>query len=77
MEDNKANITPGQGQPDNNERYIGIGILSFLIPLAGWIIFGVNRKDNPRKAEVAWKAAWWGFGIGVFCNLIYTYGLAE
>jgi hypothetical protein len=49
-------------------------LISFLIPLVGFIIYGVNSSQRPYKAKKALTAAAWGIGLGVilmFCiNMI-------
>lgn len=48
---------------------VGTIILSFLLPLVGWIYWGLNRKTDPAKAAQAAKAAW----IGVVVNLLISF----
>lgn len=63
-------VTPTQ---PNNELYtaeedepsVGLNILSVLIPLAGWIMYFVFKKDSPIKAKSCAKFAWIGFAIDV------------
>lgn len=45
---------------------IGWGILAFLIPIAGWIMYFVWKDDTPKRASQASTIAW----IGVILNLI-------
>ena len=47
----------------------GEQIVSFLIPLIGFIIYGVNSSQRPYKANKALKAAVWGICIGVIAIL--------
>lgn len=42
---------------------VGWGILAFLIPLAGWIMYFVWKEESPHKASQASTIAWIGFGI--------------
>ena len=45
-------------------------LVSFLIPLIGFILYGANSKKNPNAAE---KYLWWsisGFVIGIILNII-------
>ena len=40
----------------------GLGVLCFLIPLLGLILYLVWKDEKPIKAKGAGKAALWGFG---------------
>lgn len=42
---------------------IGIGVLSFIVPLVGFILFFVWKKDYPLKAKQALVVASISFGI--------------
>ena len=44
---------------------IGWGILAFLIPLAGWIMYFVWRDETPKRASQAATLAWIGFGLNL------------
>lgn len=49
---------------------VGWGILSFFIPIAGWILYFVWKDQTPRRASQAATLAWIGFGIGFVLNLL-------
>ncbi|WP_195629507.1 FHA domain-containing protein [Bacteroides finegoldii] len=49
---------------------IGWGILAFLIPLAGWIMYFCWRSETPRRASQAATCAWWGFGVGILIRIL-------
>lgn len=40
---------------------IGWGILAFLIPIAGWIMYFVWKDETPKRASQANTIAWCGF----------------
>lgn len=42
---------------------VGWGILAFLIPIAGWIMYFVWKDEFPHKASQASTIAWIGFAI--------------
>ncbi len=42
---------------------IGWGILAFLIPIAGWIMYFVWKDEHPHKASQANVIAWVSFAI--------------
>ncbi len=44
---------------------VGYGILAFLIPLAGWIMYFVWKEDSPKKASQANTIAWISFVINM------------
>lgn len=54
-------------QPMPNEESIGAGwaILSFLIPLAGFILYFKWKDDTPKRASQACTIAWIGFAINL------------
>lgn len=73
-----ATTCPQCGNPVNpntkpDQPSIGLNILSFLIPLAGWIMYFVFRKETPIKAKGCATWAWIGFGIGFILNLIMRF----
>ena len=45
---------------------IGWGILAFLIPIAGWIMYFVWKDDTPKRASQANTIAWVGFILNLF-----------
>ena len=47
-----------------------INIISFLIPLAGLVIYLIEKEKAPKKANAAGKAALWGVGIGALLTII-------
>lgn len=67
----EENQLPQQENPDD-KLSTGLAILSFCIPIAGAIIYFSNKEKMPNKAKSACHAALWGFGIGVFLNIIAT-----
>jgi hypothetical protein len=55
---------------DDEELNLGLKILSFCIPLAGAIIYFMNNKTHPKKAQQACSMAVWGFVVGIIINVI-------
>lgn len=49
----------------NDKIGIGYGILSFFIPIVGWVLYAQWRKFYPNKAKWAMILAWLGFGTGL------------
>lgn len=49
---------------EDNSSPIGWCILSFLIPLVGWILYFCWRNSKPKKASAVCTWAWIGFKIG-------------
>lgn len=47
-----------------DEMTVGYGILSFLVPIVGWILSSKWRISFPQKSIMANKLAWFGF---LFC----------
>lgn len=44
---------------------VGYGILAFLIPIAGWIMYFIWKDDSPKKASQANTIAWISFAINI------------
>jgi hypothetical protein len=49
----------------------GFAVLGFLIPLAGLILYLVNKDTYPLKAKSAGKGALIGFIVGIVFSIIY------
>lgn len=49
----------------------GEQVVSFLIPLVGFIIYSVNSSERPYKAKKALMAAIWGVVMGV-CLVLFS-----
>lgn len=54
---------------DDDPSPVGWCIVSFLIPLVGWILYFNWRRTKPRKASAVCTWAWIGFVV----NLIVTF----
>ena len=48
----------------------GLNIISFLIPLVGWIMYFSKREHTPNKAKACAKWAWIGFGISCLLEIL-------
>ncbi|MBB4117933.1 hypothetical protein GGR32_000205 [Mesonia hippocampi] len=57
---------------NNDQLSTGLKVLSFCIPLAGAIIYFMNKNESPQKAKTACYAALWGFGFGILLQIIAT-----
>jgi uncharacterized membrane protein YvbJ len=61
----------GDNTAQDDESTVGaLGILFFLFPLVGWIMYFVWKNDKYYKAKKAASIAWAGFFIGFFINII-------
>nr|DAS99440.1 MAG TPA: hypothetical protein [Caudoviricetes sp.] len=71
MSDLNLNQNPNADQPQNQEDLeIGLKVLSFCIPIAGAIIYFVNKDKAPVKAKSACTMALIGFGVGLVAQII-------
>lgn len=69
---NDQNVNPNGNQPqDNQDLETAMKVLSFCIPLAGAILYFVNKDKAPVKAKSACNMALYGFALGVVINIIY------
>lgn len=59
------------GQPTEEDKlHPGLAILSFCIPIAGAVIFFMNKDNMPNKAKTACILALAGMGVGLVLNII-------
>lgn len=56
--------------PDTETLPTGYGILSFIFPIAGWILCGVWKKTSHLKAKKAGRLAWLGFLFNLIISFI-------
>lgn len=49
---------------------IGLSILAFLIPIAGWIIGGINLKHPERNGQAIWLIVLGVLGFGISINML-------
>lgn len=63
-----------QHQPINDKSSVMLNILSFLIPVAGLILFLCNFKDKPQKAKGCGISALISVGINVLLQIIMVIG---
>ena len=73
MSDLNLNQNPNVNQPENQNQEdleLGLKVLSFCIPIAGAIIYFVNKDKAPVKAKSACTMALIGFGVGLIAQII-------
>jgi hypothetical protein len=63
--------TSSSNSQEDNSSPIGWCILSFLIPLVGWILYFNWRKTKPRKASAVCTWAWVGFIANILMRMIW------
>ena len=49
---------------------IKMAVLSFFVPLFGWIFGGIKKRTNPELGSKCIKSAWIGFGVGIVLSII-------
>ncbi len=55
---------------ENDEKSIGMNILSILFPFIGYICYFVWRKDTPIKAKSVLTSALIGSAIGILFAVV-------
>ncbi|MGM9907916.1 zinc-ribbon domain-containing protein [Limosilactobacillus sp.] len=46
------------------------GVLGFLFPVIGWILYFAFKSNTPKRAHRCAVSAWWGFGISFVIGLL-------
>jgi len=62
-------------QPNENsqeELTTGLKILSFCAPIAGVIIYFMNKDEHPKKAKTACYASLIGVGVILVLTILFT-----
>ena len=54
-----------------DEPSTGLNVISFLFPIAGWILYFVFKEDRPNRARACSRWGWIGFGVGFVLYLIF------
>ena len=67
ISDNNASISSNK-----KEKTIGYGILGFLLPLVGLIVFFAIRKDKPKSAKASLIGAIISFVLSIIISVILT-----
>lgn len=49
---------------------VGLNILSFFIPLVGWIMYFSMKQKTPERAAACCQWAWIGFGANLLITLL-------
>lgn len=58
-------------QPIPHEKLnVFLGVLCFLSPIVGWILWGVWKTEHPQKASTASTIAWVGFIFNIILTII-------
>jgi len=60
---------PVQVNSEDNSSPIGWCILSFLIPLVGWILYFCWKGTKPKKASAVCTWAWIGFALNIIVTI--------
>jgi len=67
-DDNFEDLDRGPQEEDKLE--IGWQILSFCIPIAGAVLYFINKDKFPNKAKTACYAALIGVGVSIVLNIV-------
>lgn len=54
---------------------VGLGVLSFLFPIVGWILSSTMRKASPKSAKSAGELGWVGFFVWLVSQLIIIFSI--
>lgn len=63
-------VPPPPPPPTEDKLSTGLGILSFLFPIVGWILSSTMKKTSPKAAESAGKLGWMGFVLGFIVSMV-------
>ncbi len=55
---------------NDDELETGLKVLSFCIPIAGAVLYFINKDKAPRKSKQACNMALIGLGVGIVLNVI-------
>lgn len=66
----KVDDAPPPPPPPEDKLSIGLGILSFLFPIVGWILSSTMKKTSPKAAKSAGELGWIGFITGFIISVI-------
>ena len=69
MSDLNQNLNVNQPQ-DQEDLEMWMKVLSFCIPIAGAVIYFMNKDKAPVKAKSACTMALIGFGVGLVAQII-------
>ncbi|MFC6266989.1 hypothetical protein [Frigoriflavimonas asaccharolytica] len=70
---NDLNQNQNVNQPQDNEDLETImKVLSFCIPLAGAILWYINKDKAPKKSKAACHMALYGLALGVVLQILAT-----
>lgn len=61
---------PATGSVDTSDITVGYGILCFLIPLLGWILAAVWKRQHPVRSSSANRYAWYGVLFNIVISII-------
>lgn len=67
---NPVRVVPPPPGPVPESLNVFLGIVCFLFPLVGWILWGVWKTEHPQKASTASTIAWVGFIINIIFTII-------
>lgn len=67
---NPVRVVPSPPGPVPESLNVFLGIVCFLFPLVGWILWGVWKTEHPQKASTASTIAWVGFIINIIFTII-------
>lgn len=62
--------SPFNGPNEEDKLNVGLSILSFCIPIAGAVIFFMNKDTMPQKAKTACYLALAGIAVGLVLNIV-------
>lgn len=60
-----------QGPVPHDEPIGALGVVCFLVPIVGLILYIIWKDTMPMKAKGAGKAALWGFITGIVLYIVF------
>ena len=66
-----SETTSSLQNPTEDKPSVLLKLLSFCVPMIGWVLYFIYKEDRPATAKSCSKWAWIGIGVTLLFNYIY------